>query len=319
MNFAKELKLLKPSCTVPHSFRYQDQLFSQDSFAIFAGLCAVDNRASVEKTLRCLASLGLTCTRMGAYKPRTTPYALQGHGASCLPYVFELAGKYGIKIIAMEVTHDRQIAEIQNALALTGYPTGVLLQIGTRNAQNYDLLSRVGEQNDFPVLYKRGYGISLEESILATEYIAKAGNQNIIFCLRGVKTLLGQPHRNLVDFAHLPVVKRETKLSVCIDPSHSVGNLLSAPDRILDIFHIAASGVIMGANMILLDIHPDPAHACVDSEQALSLDTLPWFIEDMMLVRETYLKRTQLNKSHNNHNNKNIIKQHVHTQQETWI
>ncbi len=312
MTFAKQLRLLKPACSVPHAFTYQEQVFSQDSFSIFAGLCAVDNRASVEKTMRCLASLGLTCTRMGAYKPRTTPYQFQGHGSSCLPYVFELAGKYGIKVIAMEVTHDRQIAEIQHALAQTGNPTGVMLQIGTRNAQNYELLSSVGNQTDFPILYKRGYGITLEESVLAAEYIAKGGNQNIVFCLRGVKTLLGQPHRNLVDFAHLPIVKRQSKMPVCIDPSHSVGNLLSAPDKILDIFHIAASGVIMGANMILLDIHPDPAHACVDSEQALTLDSLPWFIEDMMLVRETYLKRTQLNQRH-------AIKKHVQTQEAAWV
>lgn len=312
MTFAKQLRVLKPACAVPHTFTYQEQLFSQDSFAIFAGLCAVDTRASVEKTMRCLASLGLTCTRMGAYKPRTTPYEFQGHGASCLPYVFELAGKYGIKIIAMEVTHDRQIAEIQQALEQTGHPTGVMLQIGTRNAQNYELLNSVGKQTDFPVLYKRGFGITLEESVLAAEYIAKSGNQNIIFCLRGVKTLLGQPHRNLVDFAHLPVVKRQSKMPVCIDPSHSVGNLLSAPDKILDIFHIAASGVIMGANMILLDVHPDPKHACVDSEQALSLETLPWFIEDMMLVRETYLKRTRLNQLH-------TATKHVQTNEETWV
>ena len=284
---SKQLRLLKNDDKSPHSFTYQERLFSQNSFEIFAGLCAVDNRVSVVKTMRCLASLGLTCTRMGAYKPRTTPYGFQGHGESCLPYVFELAGKYGIKIIAMEVTHDRQVAEIQKALALTGHPTGVMLQIGTRNAQNYELLKSVGKQTDFPVLYKRGYGITLEESLLGAEYIATEGNQQIVFCLRGVKSLLGQPHRNLVDFAHLPVVKRQSKMPVCIDPSHSVGNLLCAPDKILDIFHIAASGVIMGANMILLDIHPSPAHACVDSEQALSLDSLPWFIEDMMLVRET--------------------------------
>lgn len=311
MTFANQLKLLKATGSASHSFTYQEQLFSQNSFAIFAGLCAVDNRASVEKTMRSLASLNLTCTRMGAYKPRTTPYQFQGHGSSCLPYVFELAGKYGIKIIAMEVTHDRHIDEIREALRQAGNPTGVMLQIGTRNAQNYELLNSVGSQTEFPILYKRGYGITLEESLLGAEYIAKAGNQNIVFCLRGVKTLLGHPHRNLVDFAHLPIVKRKTNMPICIDPSHSVGNLLASSDNILDIFHVAASGVIMGANMILLDVHPCPSEACVDSEQALTLDNLPWFIEDMMLVRETYLKRSQLTQSR--------AKNHVHTDEKTWI
>src|SRR6185369_6916524 len=125
--------------------------------------------------------------------------------------VFELAGQYGIRVIAMEIVHENQIEEIMNALELAGNPTGVMLQIGTRNAQNFELLKYVGQQNDFPVLFKRGMGITLEESLNACEYIASQGNRNIVFCLRGMKTNFGDPHRNLVDFAHVPVVKRLTR------------------------------------------------------------------------------------------------------------
>ena len=96
-----------------------------------------------------------------------TPYSFQGHGKDCLPWVFELAGKYGIKVIAMEVTHEKHIDEINHALHTTGYPTGVMLQIGTRNTQNFELLKAVGRQKVFPVLFKRGYGVSLNESLNA--------------------------------------------------------------------------------------------------------------------------------------------------------
>jgi 3-deoxy-7-phosphoheptulonate synthase len=101
---------------------------------------------------------------MGAYKPRTSPYSFQGHGRQCLAYVFELAGKYGIKVIAMEITHESHIDEINEALKQTGEPTGVMLQIGTRNTQNFELLKLVGRQQEFPVLLKRGFGINLIES-----------------------------------------------------------------------------------------------------------------------------------------------------------
>jgi 3-deoxy-7-phosphoheptulonate synthase len=228
---------------------------------------------------------------MGAYKPRTNPYSFQGHGASCLPWVFELAGKYGIRVIAMEVTHDSHVREIQNALEATGHPTGVMLQIGTRNTQNFELLKEVGRQTELPVLLKRGFGITLDESLNAAEYLASEGNRNIIFCLRGMKTNMGDPHRNLVDFAHVPVVRHLTHLPVCIDPSHSVGSRNIGPDGLLDVMHITAQGVIAGANMILADFHPQPEQALVDGPQALHMSELPWFLDDIAIAREAYEAR----------------------------
>ena len=127
----------------------------------------------------------------GAYKPRTSPYAFQGHGKKCLPFVFELGGKYGIKVIAMEITHESHVDEIREALHKTGSPTGAMLQIGTRNTQNFELLKIVGRQQEFPVLIKRGFGITLEESLNAAEYLASKANQRVVFCLRGMKTNLG--------------------------------------------------------------------------------------------------------------------------------
>ena len=272
-------------------FTYNGVRFDQDLLHVFAGLCAVDNPKNVETMLRALNENEQICTRMGAYKPRTNPYSFQGHGANCLPWVFELAGKYGIRVIAMEVTHGSHVREIQQALEQTGHPTGVMLQIGTRNTQNFELLKEVGRQTELPVLLKRGFGITLDESLNAAEYLASEGNRNIVFCLRGMKTNMGDPHRNLVDFAHVPVVRHLTHLPACIDPSHSVGNRNIGPDGLLDVMHITAQGVIAGANMVLADFHPRPEQALVDGPQALRLDELPWFLEDIKIARSAYLAR----------------------------
>jgi 3-deoxy-7-phosphoheptulonate synthase len=277
-----------------HEFSYNGVTFSQDNLHVFAGLCAVDTPEHVERMLKALRDNGQVCTRMGAYKPRTNPYSFQGHGKQCLPYVFDLAGKYGIKVIAMEITHDSHLDEIREALRQTGNPTGVMLQIGTRNTQNFELLKVVGRQQEFPVLLKRGFGITLEESINAAEYLASEGNTRVIFGLRGMKTNMGDPHRNFVDFAHVPVVKRLTRMPVCIDPSHSVGTRARAADKILDVFHVTAQGVIAGANMILVDFHPEPTKALVDGPQALLLSELPYFLEDVIIAREAYERRQAL-------------------------
>ncbi len=278
----------------PTHFQYNGLRFGQDSLHVFAGLCAVDTREHAEMMMKALQENGLTCTRMGAYKPRTNPYSFQGHGKACLPYVLELAGKYGIRVIAMEITHESHLAEIQTALEQTGRPTSVMLQIGTRNTQNFELLKNVGRQYEFPVLLKRGFGITLEESLNAAEYLASEGNRNVVFGLRGMKTNLGDPHRNFVDFSHVPVVKRLTRMPVCIDPSHSVGSRDRAPDGVLDTFHITAQGVIAGANMILVDFHPHPAKALVDGPQALHMSELRHFVEDVRIAREAYEKRVAL-------------------------
>jgi 3-deoxy-7-phosphoheptulonate synthase len=283
-----------PGDTRPTHFDYQGLRFGQDTLHVFAGLCAVDSREHVEIMMRALKDNGQQCTRMGAYKPRTSPYAFQGHGKACLPYVFELAGKYGIKVIAMEVTHESHVQEIRQALRDTGNPTGVMLQIGTRNTQNFELLKIVGRQKEFPVLIKRGFGITLDESLNAAEYLASEGNHKVLFGLRGMKTNLGDPHRNFVDFSHVPVVRRLTRMPVCVDPSHSVGSRMAGPDGILDVMHVTAQGVLAGANMVLVDFHPNPAKALVDGPQALRLDELPHFLADVAIAREACVKRTEL-------------------------
>src|SRR4030067_255531 len=212
----------------PTHFDYNGVRFGQDTLHVFAGLCAVDNREHVEIMMKAVRDNGQVCTRMGAYKPRPNPYSFQGHGKNCLPYVFELAGKYGIRVIAMEITHEDHIDEIRSALRAAGNPTGVMLPIATRD---------------------------------------------------------------LVDFPHVPVVKRLTRMPVCIDPSHSVGRRDRAPDGILDIFHVTAQGLIAAANMVLVGFHPAPAKALCDGPQALLLEELGTFLEDAAIVRQAYERR----------------------------
>ena len=293
---ATELRILGRHQADEHDtgFAYNGVTFSQDNLHTFAGLNAVDTRDFVEQTFACLRDHGQVCARMGAYKPRTSPYSFQGMGSECLPWVFELAGNYGIKVISMEVTSEAHVDEINAALALTGQPTGVMLQIGTRNTQNFELLKAVGRQRELPILLKRGFGITLDESLMAAEYCASEGNTKIVFGLRGMKTNFGDPHRNLVDFGHVPVVHRLTRMPVCVDPSHSVGIRAASPDGILDVFHVAAQGVIAGANMLLVDMHPNPSKALVDAAQAITLQELPYFLEDVRIAREAYEKRRAL-------------------------
>jgi len=278
----------------PTHFEYNGVRFGQDTLNVFAGLCAVDNREHVEIMMKAVRDNGQQCTRMGAYKPRTSPYAFQGHGKNCLPYVFELAGKYDIKVIAMEITHESHLNEIKEALHQTGNPTGVILQIGTRNTQNFELLKIVGRQTEMPIMLKRGFGITLDESLNAAEYLASEGNRNVVFTLRGMKTNMGDPHRNFVDFSHVSVVKRLTRMPVCIDPSHSVGSRAASPDGIMDMMHVTAQGVLAGANMVLVDFHPAPPQALVDGPQAMLLKELPYFLEDVQIAREAYLQRVAL-------------------------
>ena len=293
---ATELRILGRHQADEHDtgFTYNGVTFSQDNLHTFAGLNAVDTRDFVEQTFACLRDHQQVCARMGAYKPRTSPYSFQGMGRECLPWVFELAGKYGVKVISMEVTSAAHVDEINAALLQTGNPTGVMLQIGTRNTQNFELLKAVGRQRELPILLKRGFGITLDESLMAAEYCASEGNTKIVFGLRGMKTNFGDPHRNLVDFAHVPVVHRLTRMPVCVDPSHSVGIRAASPDGILDVFHVAAQGVIAGANMLLVDMHPNPNKALVDAAQAITLQELPYFLEDVAIAREAYEKRRAL-------------------------
>lgn len=272
---------------IPFSFQGMD--FNESSCHLFAGLNAIGSISEAQAVFEVLANMGLSATRVGVYKPRTFPNSFQGLGDAVLADLFSLADKFGIKTIAMEVMSEHDICAVREALG--SYKVNVMWQIGTRNAQNYSLLRYISQDTTRPILYKRGFGNEISELVGGVRYLQRAG-ANVITCLRGVKSAFAAPARNMSDFSQIPLVKRETGTYVCADPSHSHGML--GPDKVTDIHHLGAQAVIAGANMLLLDVHPNPLKSKVDGRQSLSLAQLPGFHEDMQLVHETYLKRMQI-------------------------
>lgn len=277
----------------PNGFTYNGIKFGDEELNIIAGLNAIDNIKNVESVFRFLNSLGLSSARAGVYKPRTNPYSFQGLGASILNDLFFLADKYNIKAIAIEVLNESHVDEVCSALEQGNYKVGVILQIGTRNAQNFELLKCVGKTR-YPILYKRGFGISLLESMQACEYIAKNGNNKIIFCLRGLKSIHASPHRNICDFSQLPALKRMINVVTCSDPSHSVGNREYDHNQIMDIAHVTAQAVISGTNSLLIDIHPNPKESPVDSNQILNFQQFSSLLDDINICRMAFINRKKL-------------------------
>lgn len=245
---------------------------------IFPGFCALDNEENCDSLFKSLYENNIHTSRAGIWKPRTSPYDYQGVGEDALPWLLKTASKYDIKVIASEVLKEDHIHSILDAVedSKLDNPPEFIIQIGTRNAQNFELLKSAGKQSRFPVLYKRGFGNTLDESFNAAEYIAESGNKKILYCLRGVKSCFAQPYRNFCDFSQVPVVLSQTHLPVIIDPSHCFGTKdINKTDNIPYVYSGMSSGIISGASNVLIDFHPSPHTALCDSAQALEPSQLP--------------------------------------------
>ena len=249
-----------------------------DNLNLFPGFCALDNEDNCESLFKSLYDNGIHTSRAGIWKPRTSPYDYQGVGEDSLQWLLKNASKYDIKVIASEVLKEDHIHSLLNAVedSKLDNPPEFIIQIGTRNAQNFELLKSAGKQSRFPVLYKRGFGNTLDESFNAAEYIAESGNKKILYCLRGVKSCFAQPYRNFCDFSQVPVVLSQTNLPVIIDPSHCFGTKdINKTDNIPYVYSGMSSGIISGASNVLIDFHPSPHTALCDSAQALEPSQLP--------------------------------------------
>jgi 3-deoxy-7-phosphoheptulonate synthase len=218
---------------------------------IMAGPCAVENREQILETARIVKDAGAHLLRGGAFKPRTSPYSFQGLGEDALSYLAEAREATGLPIVT-EVMAPEQIPLI------TKYAD--VLQIGTRNMQNYALLHAVGEVG-FPVLLKRGMMSTIEELLMSAEYILSHGNRKIMLCERGIRTFETYT-RNTLDINAVPVLKELTHLPVIVDPSHATGkwNLVSAVSR---------ASVAAGADGLIIEVHPHPEQALSDGGQSL--------------------------------------------------
>ncbi len=219
---------------------------------VMAGPCSVENRDMILALAAFLKGAGAHLLRGGAFKPRTSPYAFQGLGVEGVRYLSEQRSVVGLPVITevMDVRDAEMIAEFAD-----------LIQVGARNMQNFALLKVLGRCRK-PVMLKRGLANTLEELLMSAEYVINAGNEEVILCERGIRTF--EPFtRNTLDLSAVPVLKRESHLPVVVDPSHGTGHWdLVAP--------MARAAVAAGADGLLLEVHPDPAHAISDGPQSLT-------------------------------------------------
>jgi 3-deoxy-7-phosphoheptulonate synthase len=225
-----------------------------DNFALIAGPCTVESREQTLQTARVVRDAGATLLRGGAYKPRTSPYAFQGLGQEGLRLLAEAKAETGLPI----VTELMDIGDLEPVLEVAD-----VIQIGARNMQNYPLLAEVGRSGR-PALLKRGLSATLDELLMAAEYILKEGNPNVMLCERGIRTF-ETAYRFTLDLMAVPVLKELSHLPVIVDPSHAAGRRdLVGP------LSLAAAAV--GADGIIVEVHPNPDEAICDGPQALKAE-----------------------------------------------
>ena len=234
------------------------------TLAVIAGPCSVEGREMLRETATAVRAAGAGLLRGGAFKPRTSPYAFQGLGEAGLRMLAEVRAETGLPIVT-EVMDTRQV-ELIAAHA-------DVLQVGARNMQNFALLSELGRVQR-PVLLKRGLSATVQELLMAAEYVMAQGNHDVILCERGIRTY-ETATRNTLDVAAIPVLKAETHLPVIVDPSHAGGRAeLVAP--------LSFAAIAAGADGLIVEVHPDPTQAFSDGDQSL---TIPAFAALMHALR----------------------------------
>lgn len=221
---------------------------------MMAGPCTVENEEGLFRTAERVAAAGAKILRGGAYKPCTSPYSYQGMGLEGLKLLKEASKRYGLKIVT-EVMHVGKVDEVCEY--------SDILQVGTRNMQNYDLLTAVGQTRK-PVMLKRGMTAKFEEWLLAAEYIASGGNHQIMLCERGIRT--HEPYtRNTLDLSAIPALNSLTHLPVIVDPSQGTGRRELVPPMSL-------AAIAAGADGLIIEVHPNPDHAIKDGAQSITID-----------------------------------------------
>jgi 3-deoxy-7-phosphoheptulonate synthase len=246
-----------------------------DELALIAGVCAVESREQTMLTAELVAELGGKWFRGGAFKPRTSPYAFQGLAEEGLKILAEVRERYGLRIVTEAVD--------EPALDLTEKYADVI-QIGTRNSQNFSLLKRAGQARK-PILLKRGMSSTLEEFLLAAEYIMAEGNYQVILCERGIRTFATHS-RFTPDLTIVPEVHRLTHLPIIFDPSHSTGKRET-------VIPLARAAVAVGADGLLVDVHPYPERALCDGPQALLFDQYRQLVKEVRAIADI-VKRSPL-------------------------
>ncbi|TVQ46665.1 MAG: 3-deoxy-7-phosphoheptulonate synthase [Gloeocapsa sp. DLM2.Bin57] len=234
---------------------------------IVAGPCSVENEEMIVETAKRVKAAGARFLRGGAYKPRTSPYAFQGHGESALGLLAAAREASGLGIITevMDTADLEKISEVAD-----------VVQVGARNMQNFSLLKKVGAQ-DKPVLLKRGMSATINEWLMAAEYILAAGNPNVILCERGIRTFDREYARNTLDLAVIPVLRNLTHLPIMIDPSHGTGKAEYVPT-------MAMASVAAGCDALMIEVHPNPAKALSDGPQSLTPAAFDQLVPELAVI-----------------------------------
>lgn len=268
------IPVTKPYKLVGREFKRNDTVIAfpglevgRGRFVVMAGPCAIESEDQALTIARMVKAAGARFFRGGAYKPRTSPYSYQGMGKKGLEILKKVREETGLLIITEAVDYDslKLVAEVAD-----------IVQIGTRNMQNYPLLRRAGRINK-PVLLKRGMYATLEEWLMAAEYIVSEGNPRVILCERGIRSF-GEHARNLLDLAIIPAVRRESHLPIVVDPSHAAGRRDLVPP-------LARAAVAAGCDGLLIEVHHEPEKALSDGAQSLYPHQFARLMEDLQSLR----------------------------------
>jgi len=234
---------------------------------VIAGPCSVENRSMLLDVAHAVKEAGATALRGGAFKPRSSPYLFQGLGEKGLEILAEARKKTGLAIVT-------EVMSIDQVDLVARYAD--VLQVGTRNMHNFRLLSAIGQKTNKPVLLKRGWSATLDEFLLAAEYIINAGNGNVILCERGIRTH-EQYVRNTLPLAIIPAVKRESHLPIIVDPSQGTGRAYMVPA-------MCRAAVAAGADGLLIEVHHDPEHALTDGAQSITQGVFAQTMKELQAV-----------------------------------
>lgn len=250
----------------PTEVRVGDASIGSNEVVVMAGPCSVESPDQLGEVARSVAGSGARMLRGGAFKPRSSPYSFQGLGEEGLGLLATMSIETGLPVVTEVVAPED--------VDLVAYYAD-MLQIGARNMQNFRLLSAVGAQ-ERPVLLKRGIASTVEELLLAAEYVLSAGNPRVVLCERGIRTF-ETATRNTLDISAVPVLKVRTHLPVIVDPSHAAGERGLVP-------HLARAAVAGGADGILVEVHNDPDNALSDGKQSLTLDGFAGMMDEIRAV-----------------------------------
>ena len=263
----------RPYKLASREFRPENSIFKMDGFkiggngvVIIAGPCSVENRDQILSAARSVKKAGAHALRGGVFKPRTSPYSFQGLGEEGLELLAEARAETGLPVITEVMSQDQ--IEIM-------VPYVDVLQIGARNMQNFNLLHAVGE-SQHPVLLKRGMMASVDELLMAAEYILSHGNKRVILCERGIRTFETST-RNTTDINAIPVLKSLTHLPVILDPSHGTGHWEY-------VTAVARAGIAAGADGLIIEVHPNPSEALSDGGQSLRPERFSRLMKDIDAV-----------------------------------